>query len=352
MPAAIPTFADQRWGPNTWCKFDYYQNPTRVSVDAKHPQGQNPVLFLRHPGGGTVGSHQWYRNSAQTDFFYFIQWLLGGACVGDPSGLQGAQAGTEPSRHWDILSFTSGQQTHDVTAINRSISLFSQAAVRDCQRGVASCKHLLVDYGGNPNRSSWLAESYGSTLMGVGQLKPPRLGSGNLRAWTDRIGDPNTHDSRLKGGIWISGPVDLRKLAGVEYFHYSRTTGIFGTHSDNGAEYSNLPADLKEAMSARAFIERGDTAYYSGFYMTFVQAGDHVNPFGDPNVVGSNLHDSRQLTDMTTALSNAGLPYGSKLLQPGEVVNTSWPVGPNPTALAIYQDYENYLANLIPAGGP
>jgi hypothetical protein len=69
MVTVTPTYSAVQWGPEAWQLMDYYQHPTRIT-------GGNPLLIMRHASWSS-GHYQFYRSSADTEWFYFIRWLLG-----------------------------------------------------------------------------------------------------------------------------------------------------------------------------------------------------------------------------------------------------------------------------------
>lgn len=328
MATSTPDFQDQSWGSDPWCKFDYWQHPTRDT-------GGNPLLLLRHPGGGTVGSHQWFRDSANTDWFYFLRWLNGAHT-------------NSPAQHWDICSFTSGQRRHETTIISPSRSIFYPEAVRDCQRAIGAIKALYDTYGFDPNKVCGLGESYGATTISLSQLAPPLPGSGNSGVWRDSKLDPRTFDSTLRGVIHISGPIDFQNYSGTDYFHYSRIGGFFGTRFDASDEFDALDDSIKKAASVRQYFVDRDLSGYPGMYVSFVQAGNGKYPLGDPGISGSNLHDSQQYHDLTDAMSDAGVPFSGQLIPTAATLtNTNWTSDPSLATTRVYRHVSEWLATRI-----
>jgi hypothetical protein len=329
MATATPYLGDERWGPDPWCMFDYWRNPTRVGVSASRPLGQNPVLFLRHGGGGTGGDHQFVRTSTLGDTFYFVQWLIG------------THPATEPARHWDVVSFTSGQQAFTIGGpVPRSNDMYFPDAARDVQRAIATLRHLGPSYGWSDVDCVGQGDSYGATALAWSQLAPPLVGSGNQLTWTERTRDPWTHSSRLKGLVFHIGQIDARVIGGQNYISHEHYAGWFGTSPFNSDSLDAVPTDIREAASIRRYFERGDLQYYPGFMAVWSEQGDHVQPFSNP-------HDSQQFYDLLEAAAAAGITMDSQLYIPGAYANTQWPAGPNHSALVVYQECESWMASRL-----
>jgi hypothetical protein len=340
VPIINPTLQLQRWGVEPWALFDYYRNPTRVDADADHPNGQNPVLFVRHGGGGTGGDYSEWRDTTVTGTtWYFLRWLLGD------------QAANESPRHWDICAFESGQRANfayggysppHVVPFPRSESLLFPATVRDCQRAIASITHMHRELGFHPEKRGGFGHSFGATLMGLSQLAPALEGSGGSSTWQEGTDDPRTHDSRLKFLLFQEGQVDFRKVVGgiydgLDYLHYSTAGGWFGT---SGLAYPNgfaaVKAETREMASILRYFQVGDVDGYSSWYVTWDAQGDHVHPYTNP-------HDSQQRTDLLAAIAAAGLVANAAPID-AAFVNTLWPAGPGATELALYQTIEGWMA--------
>lgn len=221
MVTQTPTFSNVRWGGDAWSLCDIYQNPTRLS-------GGNPVVFVRHGGGGTVGSYVDGRDSTNGEDFYFLMWLNGRT---NP-GTLGASA--QPSLPWDIVHFTSGQETWSNTTnvgalgdkINRSRSVYFPDAIRDCQRAIASIKSLGSTYGFNPNRVVTYGNSHGATLTGLSQLAPPLMPVGG-KLWMDSGNSSNTYDSRVRGCV-LNQPQVKCDVDFITLINYAAWFGIRG----------------------------------------------------------------------------------------------------------------------------
>lgn len=329
--AIIAPVQNIRWGPNRWCLLDHYKNPTRVGVDAAHPNGKNPCLIFRHPGGGTVGSNEWYRDSlANQDYFYFLQWLVG------------AQPVSMPALCWDVIHATTGQQQHD-GVIPRTRSLFFPESILDYQSMVSSVMHMSIDLGIDEDRCVLGGESMGALLASLSLLAPSLRGSGQQHVWLKGRHNYGTHRNRARGVLHHQGPVDFQIYGGVEYYHHSRIGGLAGTRYDNNTEWTALDPRVKAMFSIIEYIRRGETAGFPSIYISWAEQGNHINPFGDPGIPGSNLHDSRQADDLATALAERGMPHEKDVHQPGWLVNTAWPAEPNHLALSMYQRRANWL---------
>lgn len=331
MATSTPTYEDQVWGSDPWCRFDYWQHPTRDS-------GGNPLLLVRHPGGGTVGSHQWYRDSANTDWYYLLRWLNGDYT-------------NSPAQHWDVCSFTSAQRRHETTIISPSRSVFYMEAVRNCQRAIGAIKARYGTYGFDPSRVLGMGESYGATTISLSQLAPALPGTGNGSVWLESKLNPGTFDSVLRGVIHISGPVDFQNYSGTDYFHYSRIGGFFGTRFDDSTEFDNLDDSIKKAASVRQYFTDRNLANYVGMYVSYIQAGNGRYPLGDPGIAGSNLHDSKQYTDLTSAMSSAGVPFSGQIVNSSDdITTTNWTGSdPNTTTLRIFRHFATWMADQIDA---
>jgi hypothetical protein len=123
MATSTPTYADQPYGALPFERFDYWKHPDGTP-------GGNPVLFLRHGGGGIGGDYRGFRSDAQgNEAFYFCRWLNNAHT-------------NSPAQHWDLCSFSSGQFIYgDFQApgnpIPRCVAMFEMDAVRSCQRAIS-----------------------------------------------------------------------------------------------------------------------------------------------------------------------------------------------------------------------
>lgn len=329
--------SDLRYGPHAFSKFDYYQNSERVGVDALHPNGQNPLLIMRHPGGGTVGSHRWWRDSSNDDttlegLFDWIQWLLG------------AQPSTKPALKWDVATVTTGQQTHTGGGFPRTRSMFFPESIVDYQNMIASIMHLSWELGFDEQRVISGGSSMGALLGGLAMMAPGLRGTGSQHVWVKGRYVFDTHRSTPKGHFHHQGPIDFQTYGGIPYYHHTRVSGLAGTRFDTAAEWTALDPRYKAMFSIVEYFRRRETAGYRGFLISWAEQGSHVHPFGSGVPGDGSLHDSIQATELATAISECGLPYHLNLHQVGWMINTQWPAGPNPLALSIYQEYENWMA--------
>lgn len=337
-----------RWGEAAYAQFDYWRNPTRIGVDADHPNGQNPCLFVRHGGAGVTGDHGTYRTDAFGDPFYAIHWL------------GGAQAGSNPSPRWDVCSFSSGQEHHidfyagtglaSTSPQPRSLSLYFPDAIRDCQRAISAIKGQHVALGFNPRKVVGWGDSYGATVMGLGQLIPPLGGNGRRRIWRDGVNLTSNHDSTLRALVYHIGQPDCRNISGTDQIHYFNCGGWFGTRTDVSTEFDALPDNVKELSSIIAYLEAGgnDIEGCRNWLVAWATGiGDGIKPYGRPGVGGSDIHDTAQHTNLVNALTAAGITHGSQLRGPDEWRNTNWPGEPPATQLALYQALNTHLAAAI-----
>lgn len=350
-----PDNADFRWGPEPYALLDYYRNPTRVGVDATHPNGQNPCMLLRHGGGGISGDYRESRDNLITgliyDAFYFPAWLSNHAEAG--TGTQGNPAS---GLFWDVISFDSGQMSHfdsdtgAQTLFTRSRSLFFPDAIFDCQRAIATIKSHAITLGFNPHKLIGYGESHGSTLLSLSQLYPPMGGAGRRSVARAAARRPLTHDSTLRGVVMSQAQVDCRNISGTDYLLYSNMTGWAGTNiADGGAEWNAVASKTKDSWSIRKFFEAGDLDSYPGFFVGNVVQGNHVKPYANP-------HDSEQHTELIAAMTAAGLTegtgrtsYGQQLRNGGDWDNSAanggnWPNGPSGAVLASMQVVETWMA--------
>lgn len=332
MATITPTLSAQRWGEEVYAFFDYYRNPVRVGVDAAHPNGQNPCLFVRHGGGGTGGDYKNQTTSAYGDAFYFPAWMIG------------THAATNPAARWDMCCFESGQAYHSdfftgtqTTLFPRSRALYFPDTIRDAQRAIAAITRLHVQLGFNPNRKVLYGESFGAVMAMLTQLVPPIGGPGRRSVWRRGTFEPDTHDSTVRAVLFAQGQIDCRKIAGVDYMNFANFGGWFGTRTDNSAEFDALPDSVRAMASIRAYLEANELDGAVPTFVANVVQGDHNHPFTNP-------HDSAQHADLTAALSAAGVTYGEQLRNAGEWENTNWPNDPPAPVLARYQAVEAFLS--------
>jgi hypothetical protein len=269
MPSQTPTHSNVRWGSDAWSLCDIYLNPTRIT-------GGNPVVFVRHAGGGTVGTYTDARDTATGgDEFYFYNWLNGRATD--------AVGGASPSLKWDIVHFTSGQETwSDLVLnnigqlgddINRSRSVYFPDAIRDCQRAIASIKSLGSRYGFDPNKVITYGNSHGATLTGLSQLAPPLLPVGG-KLWMDSGNCSNTHDSRVRGCVLNQPQVkcDLTHMGAAEYAAWFGMRGetISSCTWTNGTLTLAIPGSYPGGFAGAKVGDRvlvsGGTGVTTGYY--------------------------------------------------------------------------------------
>jgi hypothetical protein len=324
MTTILPTdaphsgFIDQSWATETWAKFDYYQNPVRDAGAG------NPCCFAFNAGGSEVGSHKYYRASTDTEWWHFMRWLLGDF---DP---------VRPLANWDFCAITIGQRKHTQAAIERSRMVIYPDNVKDPKRAIASVKSLAATYGFDPDRCGALGESYGAWAVFLSQLD----------------GGPylvDDEDSRLRFFINSGAPIDFRNFSGTDYFDWRRIASMMGVRADlANVEWDLLRTSLKNRASIRWWIENGYLTGYAPTYNAYVQRGDGVKPLGNQDHVGSDPHDSSQVTDITTALANAGLVQGtdfeSEILTTTALSNTNYPAAPSGLVLEQYQRVEAFMA--------
>jgi hypothetical protein len=154
-----------------------------------------------------------------------------------------------------------------------------------------------------------------------------------------------TFDSRLRGVMSMEGQYDIRQTGGVDNIVYSALGAWFGTDETDPAEFTAVPDVMKTAASVIAYFERGDTAWYPGFYLTgpIIEVGTPP-PYTD-------AHDSRQAQDLADAIEAAGLPYDMYIWTAGDLTNTGWtgatPVDPSATVQARYQTIHNVLKRMV-----
>lgn len=336
MPSSTPTFADQKWGSEPWCRFDYWRHPTRENVTAEHPNGTNPLLCIRHGGGGTGGDYTMYRTDAIANIWFFFRWL---------------QETGSLARKFDICSFSSGQAAFysSPQVIPKSVSMYFPDSPVDAQRFVATIKHRAVEFGFDPNSMLGMGESFGAVDMSLAMMAPPIVGNGNSRTWLREYRHPQTFDSQLRGVIYHIGQVDCRKTGGVDYIHSYNMAGWFGTRTDSTSETDALPTQVREMASLLSYLERGDTANYRGLFVMWGERGDHVKPYGNPSLPGSDVHDSQQFYDLCAALDNRGLPYGKLFYAGNGLTNINYPSAPPHTQTVYYQTIYNWMVGQLAA---
>lgn len=251
-----PALGNVRCGPGGDDLFDYYPNATRLL------QG-NPVVLHRHGGGGNLGFHQDARiiytfpvnGGLPGETWYFYHWLRGAW----------AAFGQSPSLPWDLITFSSGQRSHEsvggteqdytpVPAAHRSILMPDQ--IRECQRNIATIKRMAgltisgVKLGFDPNRGIGYGESYGATLHALAQLAPPISSNGGHKTWYDGIYTPGTHDSRLRGCVLWEPQIKCDITYMWAALNYS---GWFGGRSDSSSaqDQSVFGAQLRWTEATR-----------------------------------------------------------------------------------------------------
>lgn len=298
-----PTLTAQQWGPHPWQLFDYYAHATR---DA----GGNPLLIVRHVGGGTGG---YYGDLWTTDRMpaNFVRYIHSTASLG---------------LHFDVMSIETAQRSFDtITAANKKLIL-SQAF--DMQIAISTVKRLGVSgFGGgtyvaDPRRYSALGDSHGSNIVSLSQLLPASSGP-HVWASTDSL-----FDSSLNSIIYHIGQPDVR----LGYLAFNALGGFFAASVDSATESNALPTSLRQSASTTWYIESGNTRGYVPHYVIYAPLGDHALPL-------SNAHDSKQGTDLVAALAARALPYGSNLTS----AEADW-IGTGPTAVANQAALYTWLA--------
>lgn len=315
-----PTFQDIPWGTEPCQKFDYWQNPERET-------GGNPVVLVRHGGGGVSGSYKDYRTDAPGPSSYMVQWLAG------------AQPATNPARHWDVCSFGSGQRTFLGGEFPRTKATLYHDAIRDCQAAIATIRRMLPTYGGDPERCVGMGFSYGSTLLALSQMAPPLEATGRRTVWKEREGSPSTHSSKLRGLVFCQGQIDFRKISAVDYISYVFLAGWHGTSITSSTEADGLADTLRDQISLRAYLAAGEVDGFPGIYSSYQEQGGHVKPY--------NAHDSSQHADLLAAMTAAGVESAGTTYPLNSLINSLWPAGPGATELAIYQTHEAWMAGRI-----
>lgn len=304
MPSTTPTHSDVRWGSDAWSLCDIYLNPTRDT-------GGNPVLFVRHGGGGTLGSYRDGRDSAWAgDDWYFHNWLNGRAT--DLSG-----GGALPSRNWDIVHFTSGQVTWtwggaSGESPNRSREIYFPDAIRDCQRAIASIKSLGSRYGFDPNRVITYGNSHGATLTGLSQLAPPLLPVGG-KLWMDSGNATNTYDSRVRGCV-LNQPQVKCDLAFMLQSEYAAWFGI------RGANIGTLISGLGQCTWTNGTLTLGISGGHAGGFAG-IKVGDRVEIVSGTSCV-PGFYTVATVTDRLNVTLTASITGGANATD--VVIKPTW----------------------------
>lgn len=336
MPTFSPTFADQKWGPEVQCLFDYYPHDVRENVSADHPNGTNPLLCVRHGGGGVGGDHTQYRGSATGDLWYFLRWL---------------QTTSSLARKWDICAFTSAQKAHysSPQVIPLSVPSYAPHNIYDVQRFVASIKAKSDTYGFSPSDMILAGESFGAGICSLAMLAPPLIGTGNQRVFLKAAERPGTWDSQVRGVLYHIGQIDWRKSGGIDIIHAYNAHGWLGTRYDTTADFGAVPDSTRAMISLMAYIERGETQNYRGMFVLWGERGDHTIPYGDPNIAGSDVHDSDQYTTLTAALAAKNLPHGKLFYSGSGLGNANYPSAPPHTQQVYYQSIYDWMVGRLAA---
>lgn len=295
MANITPTLQDQRWGPERYQVFDYYAHPKR---DA----GGNPCLIFRHGGGGIGGNYKEIWKG--TDPLHTLHLYLNDSARGT---------------HFDIVSFESAQRNHldssgAAPSIPRTKTAYLHDQIIDAKRAVGAIKQWgqgLNNNSGfhlNPNKFIFGGHSHGAVIAGLCTLTPPIAGHGGLDSYFHRIWDAKSYDSTCVGAILSSPQVDVRNLndtyPGTAYIDYTGLPGWYSTRANTSSvEWDNLPRRIKESMSIRHYIDKGQTRFYRPFFVIFeANKGTHTHPF-------TEVHDSQQYTDLTASLAAQKLSY-------------------------------------------
>jgi hypothetical protein len=331
MVTVTPTNSAVQWGPEAWQLFDYYQHPTRIT-------GGNPLLIMRHASWNS-GHYQFYRNSADTEWFYFIRWLLGNQGGSESA----AHLATSPAECWDVCAIETGQQKHGNTVTPRSAALYGMDAVADMQRGIASIKAMHRVYNFDPNKVIVGGESAGATLAALSQLVRPRLGSGRSSTGIESLYDPDTFDSTCRGVLYSEGPVDVD----MDYFHFSRTGPFLGVSTTDSGEITAMSSRVTDALSVIRYFERNELANYPGMFVNFTRAGNGTKPLGNVATSGSDPHDAIQYTELMAAAATAGAPMSGQLIEATSLVNRLYSGAPDAKFLAFAQPIARWMANQL-----
>ncbi len=340
MVTRTPTTSDIAYGPMPYHRFDYYKNPVDVMVGGVRA---NPVKLYHHGGGQITGGHQVARTSAYGELFYLIHWLTG------------AQAGTNPAPYFDLISYSSAQQNHfdflnaGFSHYPRSRQVFFPDSIHDRQWAIATIKRMLPDLGCDPTKVIDWGSSAGAWEGGLAHMKPVLRGYGERTVWAEGSMRSGAYDSSVAGMVYEQGQIDCRNIAGTDYLRFDHCSGWVGTRYDNASEWNAVPAEVKKAMSLKAYFEDGEIDSYPGFYVLYPSGGSHTKPLSNP-------HDSIQHTELVAAMQAAGLTegtgpgtYGQKLYTPGDLENTNWPGDPSGAVLAKYQDVAAWMLAQITA---
>jgi|GEM_PF-5466634 len=341
MTTVTPTYSAVQWGPLPHQLFDYYANPTRIT-------GGNPLLILRHSSWSS-NNYQAYRDSSNTNLFYFYRWLL----ANQGSQESAAHAASSPAECWDVCCVETGQQKHGNTVTPRSIAMYAMDAVRDYQAAICAIRGAYRTYSFNPDRVVVGGESAGAAMGAISQLAPPRLGGGGGGTYIDSIYSANSFSSVCRGIFNCEGPVDIRNSnndnppTGTDYFHYSRIGPWTGTSIVSATEWNAIPARVKDALSMLAYFERGDLANYSNMLAIYARRGNGVKPLGNAGVSGSDPHDSIQLTDLARAAVTASMPLTARLIDASDYTNDLYPSAPSTAWLKTWRPAADALAGMV-----
>lgn len=171
----------------------------------------------------------------------------------------------------------------------------------------------------NPNKIVVGGQSHGATLSGLSQIRPPLNHGATQYTGLNRMYESLNFDSTSKGVLYIEGQIDCRRKdfgdgGGVkEYMAYGIFAGWHGTSgTDGGVMWNGVPNNVRDALSLRAYIERGETGYYVPHFLSY----QTTSP-GNGAITLSNAHDAIQKVHLAAALRAAGLSFDQDFYQTG-----------------------------------
>lgn len=332
MPTIVPTFADVPWGTLDWQRFDYFkhpfQDPKQFDEQAGKWVGGNPLLMMRHGGGGTAGDYRYYRTFGSGTFATFLRWLQD-----NPHGV-----------HFDYCSIGSGQRSFDWSPmlLQRSQPLYFPAAFLDLQRARAAIKARHLDFGFDPDNCHAGGNSYGATVQTLAQLYPAWRGAGGDAALAIAgAGRTNSFDSTVRSVLAQQPQVSIAEsIPGTDYMDFINVVGWLGTRTDDsGAEFHSVPMRVRKAFSILELLAARQLDGAVPMFTLYQTSGDGVHPFVDP-------HDAQQRIDLNDALAAAGVQdCDTRLYVHGDLDNNGYPGNPtNPSQLATYTQLYAWLS--------
>jgi hypothetical protein len=182
------------WGTRLSDEFSYKLHPTRDGGAG------NPLLFWRHPGGGSAEAH-------------LELWDQGGGTFYDMTKM--LEYLFDPARevHFDVVSVESPQVRFDTTKIPLSMRSFCPSVITGFQRSIRNASMIMKDLGSDPERKGIMCASHGSWIATMSMLWQPEFGGSGQRAERRGRFETRGYNSKFKFGVLsLMAYPDWRKL--------------------------------------------------------------------------------------------------------------------------------------------